>query len=82
MITYLLIMIVQSFFLGIVVVIKGFIPSVSFEALTENNGFMFAVSLVDKVIGWSFLINSLSTAVLIIAIIKMVKLAIGIMSKG
>ena len=82
MITYLIIVMVQSVFLALVAIVKVFVPGVAFTGLTDNLGFCFAVSLIDRVIGWNFLINSISSAILIIAVIKMVKLIIGVFSKG
>lgn len=74
--------IVQSLFHIFIVVIHGFLPSVDFSGLVSNSGFMFAITFFDKIIGWNFLIYSLSTAVLIIAMVKLAKLIIGVFSKG
>jgi hypothetical protein len=86
MIVYLLATIIEAIFVFFLKIIHGVLVtagiSVNFSSLAQNDGFMFAVSFLDKVLGWTFLINALGVAVTIAVVIKLTRLIIGLISKG
>jgi len=82
LITFIFISIVQALFTVFIQVIHTFLPFVDFTGLTSNTGFMFSITFFDRIIGWNFLINSLISAVLIIAMVKMARFFIGVFCKG
>jgi hypothetical protein len=81
-ITFIFISIIQALFTVFIQVIHTFLPFVDFVGLASNSGFMFGITFFDRIIGWNFLINSLVSAVLIIAMVKMARFIIGVFSKG
>jgi len=86
MIVYLLGTAIESIFLFFIrvlrAVILGFGINVNWSSLTSNDGFRLGVFLVDKLIGWAFLINAVTITITIISIVKLIRLIVGIISKG
>jgi hypothetical protein len=86
MIVYLLAISIESIFLFFIrvlrAVILGFGININWGSLVSNDGFRLGVFLVDKFIGWAFLINALTITITIISVVKLIRLVVGIISKG
>lgn len=87
MITYLLAKLVLTIVNVLTLLIRNVFASVwnYFSSLSSQinwNGVTFASALIEKTIGWNFLIYSITTAVYIVLFIKVVRWIIGVISKG
>ena len=86
MIVYWLATVIESIFLFFIRVLRAVIISfginVNWASLSSNYGFRLGVYLVDKLIGWAFIINALTVTITVISVVKLVRLVVGIISKG
>jgi hypothetical protein len=86
MIVYLLGTAIESIFLFFIrvlhAIILGFGINIDWGALASNDGFRLGVYMVDKFIGWAFLINALTITITVISVVKLIRLIVGIISKG
>lgn len=86
MIVYWLATAIEGIFLFFIRVLRSIILSfginVNWASLSSNDGFRLGVYLVDKLIGWPFIINALTITITVISIVKLIRLVVGIISKG
>jgi hypothetical protein len=86
MIIYWLATAIENIFLFFIRVLRSIVLSfginVNWSGLTSNDGFRLGVYLVDKLIGWAFIINAITITITVISIVKLIRLVVGIISKG
>jgi hypothetical protein len=86
MIVYLLAVAIESIFLFFIRLLRSIILAfginISWNGLISNNGFRVGVFLIEKFIGWAFLINAITITITIISVVKLIRLVVGIISKG